>query len=1002
MKKLMVAVAVALLGAGAFADTYYVDADPTKGSDSYDGKAEVWDGEHGPWHTLAGAMTNKLNSGDIVIALPGWYDEGVSNPEVKDTGDPFIRVTVPNGVTLKSRDGAATTFIVGANSTAPDATAKGHGTNATRCVYLGGSKSRVEGFTICNGRTFSGTGSSGTNGRNTGGGVYGNASAVVVDCVISNCYAAYRGGAAYYAGVFHRCRFVKNDAGNGGSGNAVTMYNCYMADSQSYQCALYNCVCAKDGFPRGASAYNTILLTSGSSSNGSPKFYNCYYNVNLSSDCVTNGTCVKTTTAALALDADGRPQKGSIVINAANPAYVANIPAAFRDLDLGLGQRVYDGVADVGCYEYDPRGDYTDALCVQDGAMEVTAATPMVIGAENFVSIGTNQTLAVTLLKNGDAATTAWAFYATVEGTGTLELYFGDEATPSQTVTAADGKKRIDYSAADSTALRLVYAGEDGAAEVSQFCNRTEVTIEAASAGVSITGDITEAGTYAVPAGVTRTFRIARSNETTKFVSGIEVNGEFFNFYDYPNGKEFAIDGNDILSSVSIKVVYDDDVKELFVDRVNGSDSNCGLYTNLAFQSLAKAASIAKANWAILVQPGVYDNEVSNPEARDTATPLNRVTLPDDVTLKALGSAAETIVMGAKSDAPNATANGCGTNAVRCIKLGARCKVIGLTVSGGRTLAVDSEATGHGGGIHGTSSGNSVVIDCVVTNCCAYRGGGTKNMTAYRCLYINNLVEHTGPAAYQGTQCGCLFNNCDPYSSTTYNCTFLRGGYARAGTHYNALCLSDGGKYINGPVFHRCYFTYTPNTYSTPVLDADCVITNAAALPVDARGCPTAGSLAIDAGRTDYFEKIAAAYRDVDVFGGQRVYNGAVDVGCGEYDWRGDFAKTLAKKGVAVEVATANVTTNLEAGVDVPAGETLKLKLVLKTDGKVSFKAVAEDGAVVAVTVGGEPVTPGEGGQVEFEALAGETEVEIAVTGEGQATVSDVVLPKRGALLLIR
>ena len=101
-------------------------------------------------------------------------------------------------------------------------------------------------------------------------------------------------------------------------------------------------------------------------------------------------------------------------------------------------------------------------------------------------------------------------------------------------------------------------------------------------------------------------------------------------------------------------------------------------------------------------------------------------------------------------------------------------------------------------------------------------------------------------------------------------------------------------------------------------------------------------------------------------------------------------------------MATANVTTNLEAGVDVPAGESLKLKLVLKTDGKVSFKVVADDGAALTVTVGGEPVTPDEGGLVEFEGVAGETEVEIAVTGEGLATVSDVVLPKRGALLLIR
>ena len=67
-----------------------------------------------------------------------------------------------------------------------------------------------------------------------------------------------------------------------------------------------------------------------------------------------------------------------------------------------------------------------------------------------------------------------------------------------------------------------------------------------------------------------------------------------------------------------------------------------------------------------------------------------------------------------------------------------------------------------------------------------------------------------------------------------------------------------------------------------------------------------------------------------------------------------------------------------------------------------AFSAVAGNVYYVDAKNGGEPVTPGEDGAYEFEGVAGETDVEIAVTGEGGATVSDVILPKRGILLLVR
>ena len=982
MKNPMIAAAVALFCAGAFADTFYVD--PTGGtvsSDDYDGPAETWQGGTvGPMKTLAavaakaGTVATKSNPCTI-IALPGEYKEGVSNPEAIGTAATLNRVTLKSYITLQSRDGREKTFIIGAKSDAPNADANGLGTNAVRCVSGG----TVRGFTITGGRTC----------NTVGGGVN---EGTAVDCIITN-NAATKGGGNYY-GTNIRCFFKDNKATNGGAAMGSASYNCYFGGAQTYQGSYYNCTFASSSYPRSGSCYNCLLLGTGSSNNGSPKFYHCYHIAGYRSDATLDDCVVFSSAASIKVDATGRPTDStSSIIDKGSTTYFNKMSETAKALDVDGNGRLYNGLVDVGCYEHNPCADFSQVLS-PDGAVTVTEVTSYVTSCVDRVSIGANEMLQGTL-NLFDASTTMWSFFAEVKGTGALKVYFADAAEPSQTVTATGEPVEVKYTADEATGLKLVYEGGDGVAEVSRFTNVTRVSIAAeGTEGLAITGDITAAGEYMIGVGETKSVTFNRANAGLTYVSGITVNGTFYNLYDYPSGVTFTVSGSERATAIAVETVTAEP-KELFVDRVNGSDSNCGLYTNLAFQSLAKAASVATANWTILALPGVYDNEVSNPEKIGTATTLNRVTLPANVTLKAIGTAEETFIMGSKSDAPNADSYGCGTNAVRCVLMNSGSRTWGFTLTGGRTF------TGIGGG--GASSGT--LVDCIVSNnVCSGKGGGASGTAAYRCRFYWNECGsgQTGPGMNTGSAYGCYFKDCNTYQADTYQCTFGSGAWVRANSHYNDLYLYDGGKWINGPSFHNCYFTYTPNTYSTPVLDSECVVTNAAALPVDARGCPAAGSLAIDAGRTDYFEKIAAAYRDVDAFGGQRVYNGAVDVGCGEYDWRGDFAKTLAKKGVAVEVATANVTTNLEAGVDVPAGESLKLKLVLKTDGKVSFKVVAEDGAVAAVTVGGEPVTPGEGGKVEFEALAGETEVEIAVTGEGQATVSDVILPKRGVLLLVR
>ena len=54
--------------------------------------------------------------------------------------------------------------------------------------------------------------------------------------------------------------------------------------------------------------------------------------------------------------------------------------------------------------------------------------------------------------------------------------------------------------------------------------------------------------------------------------------------------------------------------------------------------------------------------------------------------------------------------------------------------------------------------------------------------------------------------------------------------------------------------------------------------------------------------------------------GGQRVYNGQVDIGAYEYDWRPVFEACLAPKNLVVETADPSVTTNAAGKLVLPSG----------------------------------------------------------------------------------
>ena len=186
MKTLAAAVAVAV-ALGAFATDYYVNPDPAKASDGYDGTAAVWAGGEstvGPKLTLQGAMGIALKENDVVRAAEGLYNEGGG----WDGGSNRVLITVA-GVALVADGCRDRTIIEGVVSTLPD-NVSGCGSNAVRCVKITGAGSYVRGFTLRNGATQS----VGSYDERRAGIQYGGRA---VDCVLTGGRAAFRSGGCY-------------------------------------------------------------------------------------------------------------------------------------------------------------------------------------------------------------------------------------------------------------------------------------------------------------------------------------------------------------------------------------------------------------------------------------------------------------------------------------------------------------------------------------------------------------------------------------------------------------------------------------------------------------------------------------------------------------------------------------------------------------------------------------------------------------------------------------
>lgn len=333
--------------------------------------------------------------------------------------------------------------------------------------------------------------------------------------------------------------------------------------------------------------------------------------------------------------------------------------------------------------------------------------------------------------------------------------------------------------------------------------------------------------------------------------------------------------------------------------------------------------------------PGVYDIlSMPCPPTASADTLKSRVTVPEGVTLVADEGAEATIIAGGQDDTENGNEYGMGTNAVRCVYLCQGATIRGFTLAGGHTRYEDASAVHAnvnyaGGGVFGANRDKCLVENCIISNNWAYGGGGACQVTLVRCRLFENHASGGGGAGTYVSAYGCLVDH--SFSGVTagqaafymvgkicnttigaHNRNFvdalnnnsIHNGSGSASCISNSLILGFCGNMGNmTATVGNCVFAKGPGGLTYDV--DSCFVGNGSAELVDSDYRPLLDAFpGIDKGDPMV---LGAFDNGLDLTGGQRVYNGVIDIGAIECDWREVYAKDIKNCLFVVEVASPGV-----------------------------------------------------------------------------------------------
>ena len=330
--------------------------------------------------------------------------------------------------------------------------------------------------------------------------------------------------------------------------------------------------------------------------------------------------------------------------------------------------------------------------------------------------------------------------------------------------------------------------------------------------------------------------------------------------------------------------------KTWYVDADNYGKSGLDGSAEKAYGTIQAAVNEAGAGDTVLVLPGTYDQGATCNSAAGSTS--NRVVITNAITLLSRDGAATTIIKGA-SDFAGEPQHGLGPAAIRCLFVGnVNAVVQGFTLTGGYVnQGTGSDGNGvRGGGV--LCAGHSpIIVDCVISDNVATRGGGAFEGQYVRTVFTGNRVYNTaGGKTTNGTVCrtcslfGCLIvgNGASDCTGTlcawlkeAVNCTFANN-YS-----LGAIQVQKGTSYDGGSTIKNCYADgaeiWTQEGYST----ADHCVTGWGELAAPVLGdCrPLTGGVLPGAGDPDALALYPEGYADVDILGNARTTAGKVAIG---------------------------------------------------------------------------------------------------------------------------
>ena len=532
-------------------------------------------------------------------------------------------------------------------------------------------------------------------------------------------------------------------------------------------------------------------------------------------------------------------------------------------------------------------------------------------------------------------------------------------------------------------------------------------------------------GTNYVAAGESLTVTVEDPDPASRPVKGYRLNGE--EHLGVPVSYTFAAPSDGTPVVAEFEPLY---LSDWYVDAAKIDDSGDGFTPETAKKTLTAAMSLPLLSGDMVhVAAGTYSEE----QAKATWTGANdapsRVCVPSGVTLLGDAGAEETVISGGEG--------------IRCVTLQKGATVRGFTLTGAydrTTYASAKDEYFRGGGVCAplptAESEYAYVCDCVLSNNVWGIGGGSYGGVLRNCRVVGNEGWRTSGAFYGMYAYGCYVNGningsnelcSNPYGVA--NCTIDSGNFQSDGKTENmrnfksikstcvfSNCLllgklrdADISGSENPFVATNCIFVTGKANKSLVVDLGGCQwIASVAAAKLTADKVPEKDSPAVDKGDNAGMPEALTT----DLSGGQRIYNGKVDIGAFEYDWRGDFAADLGEPRLTVAAASPMTVETSEGKVLVKDGA-LDLTMAGFAPRKARYAVPVEvtGTGALSVSLNGEELavlTSADGPQtIAFRNNLAENALEFAYApGEddagGALFGTAGVTPPPGAVLIVR